>query len=48
VTFAAILELLREQLVEIVQAEPYQPLHVRRVEREADVTAVDDFQVTTA
>ena len=34
VTFAAILELLREQLVEIVQAEPYQPLHVRRVDRE--------------
>jgi len=48
VTFAAILELLREQLVEIVQAEPYQPLHVRRVEREADAAAVDDFQVTTA
>jgi segregation and condensation protein A len=48
VTFAAMLELLREQLVEIVQAEPYQPLHVRRVEREADAAAVDDFQVTTA
>ncbi len=48
VTFAAILELLREQLVEIVQAEPYQPLHVRRVEREPDAAAVDDFQVTTA
>jgi len=48
VTFAAILELLREQLVEIVQAEPYQPLHVRRVDREPDADAVDDFQVTTA
>jgi len=48
VTFAAILELLREQLVEIVQAEPYQPLHVRRVDREPDAAAVDDFQVTTA
>jgi segregation and condensation protein A len=48
VTFAAILELLREQLVEIVQAEPYQPLYVRRVERESDAAAVDDFQVTTA
>ena len=48
VTFAAILELLREQLVEIVQAEPYQPLHVRRVERAAAAAAVDDFQVTTA
>ncbi len=48
VTFAATLELLREQLVEIVQAEPYQPLYVRRVEREVDAAAVDDFQVTTA
>ena len=48
VTFAAILELLREQLVEIVQAEPYQPLHVRRIEREPDAAAIDDFQVTTA
>jgi segregation and condensation protein A len=48
VTFAAILELLREQLVDIVQAEPYQPLYVRRVDREPDAAAVDDFQVTTA
>ena len=48
VTFAAILELLREQLVEIVQAEPYQPLYVRRVDRECDAPAIDDFQVTTA
>jgi len=48
VTFAAILELLREQLVEIVQAEPYQPLYVRRVDRVPDAAAVDDFQVTTA
>jgi segregation and condensation protein A len=29
VTFSAILELLREGLVEIVQAEPYAPIHVR-------------------
>ncbi len=48
VTFAAILELLREQLLEIVQAEPYQPLYVRRVDREPDAAAIDDFQVTTA
>ena len=48
VTFAAILELLREQLVEIAQAEPYQPLYVRRVDREPDAAVVDDFQVTTA
>jgi segregation and condensation protein A len=48
VTFAAILELLREQLVEIVQGEPYQPIYVRRVDRTPDAAAVDDFQVTTA
>ncbi len=29
VTFVAILELLREGLIEIVQSEPYAPLHVR-------------------
>jgi segregation and condensation protein A len=29
VTFVAILELLREGLIELVQAEPYGPLHVR-------------------
>jgi segregation and condensation protein A len=30
VTFVAILELVREGLLEIVQAEPYAPIHVRR------------------
>ena len=29
VTFVAILELLREGLVEIVQAEPFAPIHLR-------------------
>jgi segregation and condensation protein A len=29
VTFVAILELVREELIEVVQAEPYGPLHVR-------------------
>jgi len=29
VTFSAVLELLREGLIEIVQAEPYAPIHVR-------------------
>ncbi len=48
VTFAALLELLREQLVEIVQAEPYQPLHVRRAERDLDAPALDDMEITTA
>ena len=29
VTFLAILELLRESLIEVVQAEAYSPIHVR-------------------
>jgi len=29
VTFVAILELVREGLIDIVQAEPFAPLHVR-------------------
>jgi segregation and condensation protein A len=48
VTFAAILELLREQLVEIAQAEPYQPLYVRRIDPEPDAAIIDDVQITTA
>jgi segregation and condensation protein A len=48
VTFVAILELLREQLVEIVQAEPYQPLHVRCAERDPDATTVEDIEITSA
>ncbi len=48
VTFAAILELMREQLVEIVQAEPYQPLHVRRVEGNPEAGTIDQLEITTA
>ncbi len=48
VTFAALLELLREGLIDIVQTEPYQPLHVRRAERDPDATALDDVEITTA
>ncbi len=48
VTFAALLELLREGLVEIVQTEPYQPLHVRRAERDIDAPDIDDLEITTA
>jgi segregation and condensation protein A len=29
ITFVAILELMREGLIDIVQAQPYAPLHVR-------------------
>jgi segregation and condensation protein A len=48
VTFAALLELLREGLVDIVQAEPYQPLYVRRAERNPDAPGIDDVEITTA
>ncbi len=48
VTFAALLELLREGLIDIVQTKPYQPLHVRRAERDPDATALDDVEITTA
>jgi segregation and condensation protein A len=48
VTFAALLELLREGLIDIVQAEPYRPLHVRRAERDPDAPAVEDVEITTA
>jgi segregation and condensation protein A len=48
VTFAALLELLREGLIDVVQAEPYAPLHVRRAERNLDATDLDDVEITTA
>ncbi|MGH8203630.1 MAG: segregation/condensation protein A, partial [Steroidobacteraceae bacterium] len=48
VTFAAILELLREQLVEIVQSEPYQPLYARRVDRDPDAALLEAVEITTA
>jgi segregation and condensation protein A len=48
VTFVAILELMREGLIEIVQSEPYAPLHVRagnparRLKLVADADAAND------
>jgi len=42
VTFVAILELLREGLVEIVQSEPYAPLHVRLGNASRHLKAVPD------
>jgi segregation and condensation protein A len=48
VTFAALLELLREALIDIVQAEPYQPLYVRRAERNPDAPEIEDVEITTA
>lgn len=37
VTFIAILELMKEGLLDIVQAEPYAPLHVRKASGQRDV-----------
>lgn len=48
VTFAALLELLREGLIEIVQAEIYAPLHVRRAERAPEELELDSVEITTA
>jgi segregation and condensation protein A len=42
VTFIAILELLREGLIEMVQAEPYAPLHVRLGNPARHLQAVPD------
>ncbi|MDH5391583.1 MAG: segregation/condensation protein A [Gammaproteobacteria bacterium] len=52
VTFLAILELVKEQLIDMVQAEPYAPIHVKAIsnsseqndieEEENDTDAVDD------
>jgi segregation and condensation protein A len=42
VTFVAVLELLREGLIEIVQAEPYGPLHVRLGNPSRHLKAVPD------
>jgi segregation and condensation protein A len=47
VTFVALLELLREGLIEVVQAEPYAPLHLRRAQKPADAAAVEEMTVTT-
>ena len=42
VTFIAVLELMREGLIEIQQSEPYAPLHVRRGKPSRNLTADDD------
>jgi segregation and condensation protein A len=42
VTFSAILELMKEGLIEIVQAEPYAPLHVRPASGGRHLTVVGD------
>lgn len=41
VTFIALLELMREGLIEIVQAEPYAPIHVRPGQGRRQLTVVE-------
>ena len=40
VTFIALLELMREGLIEIVQAEPYAPIHVRTAQGKRQLAVV--------
>jgi segregation and condensation protein A len=44
VTFIAILELMKEGLLEIVQAEPYAPIHVRPASGSRHLTVVGDSE----
>ena len=46
VTFVAILELMREGLIDIVQTEPYAPLHVRAASAAPTLRVVSDNSVT--
>jgi len=48
VTFIAILELMREGLIEVVQAEAYAPLHVRLTVREAPAESADEGSIAGA
>jgi chromatin segregation and condensation protein Rec8/ScpA/Scc1 (kleisin family) len=50
VTFIAILELMREGLIDIVQAEPFAPIHVRPAAsaRQLAVVASEDFDADNA
>jgi segregation and condensation protein A len=48
VTFSAILELLREGLLEIVQAEPFAPIHVRAGAPRHVTLVVDNDRTETA
>jgi segregation and condensation protein A len=41
VTFVAILELVREELIEIVQAQAFAPLHVRAAAAHAPLRLVE-------
>lgn len=48
VTFVAILELLRESVLELVQAEPFGPIHLRAIIADDDDTLDDDVETDIA
>lgn len=48
VTFVALLELMREGLIEVVQAEPYSPLHARLNPRRPEESPADGGHADTA
>jgi segregation and condensation protein A len=48
VTFVALLELMREGLIEVVQAEPYSPLHARLTARQPEALPADGGQADAA
>ena len=48
VTFVALLELLREGLLELTQADDFAPIHVRAAAPRADVPAANDDLVEAA
>jgi segregation and condensation protein A len=48
VTFLAILELVKESLLDLTQAEPYMPIHVKAVARSEDSQAPETSQQATA
>jgi segregation and condensation protein A len=48
VTFVAILELMREGLIDIVQAEPFAPLHVRAAQPNRNLRLVGDDEGAAA
>jgi segregation and condensation protein A len=43
VTFLAVLELIKESLIEIVQTEPYGPIYVRAPQHVREPTAVEEY-----
>lgn len=45
VTFLAILELVKEQLIDMIQAEPYAPIHVKSISTSSDDVVVEEEEI---